>query len=514
MIKLIVFILLVTPAFVAAQVTTPSAAAKPSSAQATSEKKTEVYQTIADELLKNCEGSDKKIAVAGFSYSDGRDSRDGGVVAERITTELVKAKKFKVIERKEIEKVFEELKLQRSGAITPDSAKEIGKMLGADWLVVGTLTELPDKQLELNTRVVNVESTEILTASNDRIEKDWLDQYKKLLEEKNKTIEQNPKDVQAFYEQGIMYSDLGEYDNAIASFGIAININTTYSNAYFGRGNAYYHKYDYDNAIADYSKLIEIDPNQAVIYYLLRGLSYCGYNRHFDKAIEDYSKAISIDPKNATAYFDRGNAWYGQAFETYINYGTIDADSYGKAIEDYSRVIALDPNYTGIYSDRGGVYFKRREYDNAIKDFSTAISRDSKHATEYSDSGSAHANSEYDKVIKDFSKPTISFTGHWFDYNLRGASYDYEGEYDKAIEDFSKLITISPKDDTGYVQRGDVYVHKGEYDKAIVDYSKAIAINSLLAMKAYQGRAIAYRAKGESEKAEIDEKKYQSLSEK
>ena len=106
--------------------------------------KTNVYQTITSDLLKDCTGVDKKIAVAGFSYSDDRDSHDGGVVAERITTELVNAKKFKVIERKEIEKVFEELKLQRAGAIDPAFAKDIGKILGADWIVVGTLTELPD----------------------------------------------------------------------------------------------------------------------------------------------------------------------------------------------------------------------------------------------------------------------------------------------------------------------------------------------------------------------------------
>ena len=132
MTKIIISLLLIAPVF---------ASAAPAQAEA----KTNIYRTITDDLLKDCTGVNKTIAVAGFSYSDGRDSRDGGVVAERITTELVKLKKFKVIERKEIEKVFEELKLQRSGAIDSDSAKDIGKMLGADWVVVGTLTELPDK---------------------------------------------------------------------------------------------------------------------------------------------------------------------------------------------------------------------------------------------------------------------------------------------------------------------------------------------------------------------------------
>ena len=175
--RIIVLILLISPVFVWAK-----DASQPN-----------VYKTITSELLKDCTGEDKAVAVAGFSYSDGRDSHDGGVVAERITTELVKAKKFKVIERKEIEKVFEELKLHRSGAIDSDSAKEIGKMLGADWVVIGTLTELPDKQLELNARIAGVESGEIINAANTPIKKDWLDQYKKILEEQNRVIDTNLK---------------------------------------------------------------------------------------------------------------------------------------------------------------------------------------------------------------------------------------------------------------------------------------------------------------------------------
>lgn len=186
--KIIILILLAAPAVVGAQERTPVSGAKSPVAEDKTVKKPDTYQTIAVELLKDCEGVDKKIAVAGFSYSDGRDSKDSSVVSERITTNLVKAKKIKVIERKEIEKVFEELKLQRSGAINPDSAKEIGKMVGADWVVVGTLIELPDKQLELNARLVGVESGEIINAVNFHLKKDWVNQDKELLEGQNKSI--------------------------------------------------------------------------------------------------------------------------------------------------------------------------------------------------------------------------------------------------------------------------------------------------------------------------------------
>ena len=135
--------------------------------------KNSTYRQIVHELLKNCEGKDKAIAVAGFSYSDKRESRDGNVIVERFTTELVKIKKFKIIEREEIEKVFTELKLQESGAVETDSIQRAGKILGVDWMLLGTLTELEGRQIEINARLVSVESGEIINAYSGMIKKNW-----------------------------------------------------------------------------------------------------------------------------------------------------------------------------------------------------------------------------------------------------------------------------------------------------------------------------------------------------
>jgi curli biogenesis system outer membrane secretion channel CsgG len=132
------------------------------------------YGKLVRDLLKDC-GGDKKLAVGNFTYPDGRASGDGDVVSERLTTELVNMKKFRVTERREIEKVFDELKLQSSGAIGTDSVKSIGKLLGADWIILGTLTELSNKRIEINARLVGVESGEIINAVNAKVKKDWRD---------------------------------------------------------------------------------------------------------------------------------------------------------------------------------------------------------------------------------------------------------------------------------------------------------------------------------------------------
>jgi hypothetical protein len=137
-------------------------------------KNSDEYGPLITSLLRSYQGSEKTIAVAGFSYADGRVSTDGNIVAERFTTELISRGTLRVVERKQIEKVMGELKLQNAGSIDPESAKKVGLMLGADLLVLGGLVELPGKVLELNIRLASVESGEAVAAVTGRVRKDWV----------------------------------------------------------------------------------------------------------------------------------------------------------------------------------------------------------------------------------------------------------------------------------------------------------------------------------------------------
>ncbi|OGR81160.1 MAG: hypothetical protein A2X32_08510 [Elusimicrobia bacterium GWC2_64_44] len=132
------------------------------------------YGPIVTSLLKAYSGGGKTIAVAGFSYADGRASADGDIVSERFSTELINRGTLRVVERKEIEKILGELKLHNAGGISPESAKKVGRLLGADLLVIGGMVELPGKVLELNIRLASVESGEAVSAVTGRVQKDWV----------------------------------------------------------------------------------------------------------------------------------------------------------------------------------------------------------------------------------------------------------------------------------------------------------------------------------------------------
>lgn len=69
------------------------------------------------------------------------DDKVGEAAQDMFVTELVKSGKFKVIERERIDAIMKEKGLVLSGDIDPKTAIEIGKLLGAEYILVGSVTE-------------------------------------------------------------------------------------------------------------------------------------------------------------------------------------------------------------------------------------------------------------------------------------------------------------------------------------------------------------------------------------
>ncbi len=116
-----------------------------------------------------------KLAVLAFAYTSEKPSEGPVVVQERLTTLLAQNKKITLIERGLMKKVMEELKLQASGAIDEETVKKLGKMLGADAVVTGTLNDVKDDRTEVNARIVETETGKILCAASATVEKNWKD---------------------------------------------------------------------------------------------------------------------------------------------------------------------------------------------------------------------------------------------------------------------------------------------------------------------------------------------------
>ena len=119
----------------------------------------------------SAESKRTKIAVLDFQLQGMKqDSSDmGKIVAEWLITALVKEGRFDVIERRLLEKVLEEQKMGVSGLVDESSASKLGKVLGAKIVISGSVMQF-QKILEVNARIIEVESSSIIAAENVKSE--------------------------------------------------------------------------------------------------------------------------------------------------------------------------------------------------------------------------------------------------------------------------------------------------------------------------------------------------------
>ena len=89
----------------------------------------------------------KRVAVARFQDRSGAGYANiGDGVADMLATALVKTGSLMVLERQEMEKVAYEQQFSNSSMVTPETATQLGKTLGAELLVIGSVTEFGTKE--------------------------------------------------------------------------------------------------------------------------------------------------------------------------------------------------------------------------------------------------------------------------------------------------------------------------------------------------------------------------------
>jgi len=167
-----------------------------------------------------------------------------------------------------------------------------------------------------------------------------------------------------FYARGIAYTQLKNYDLAIADFTKAIALNPQRYISYLSRGLAYRDKEIYDRAIADFDKAIQLESNMASTDV---EQSKDDFHERYEKASGDIHKLIQTDPEPWFYWFGSG-AGYDKRGMAYLKKGDHD-----RAIADFTMFIQLNPDRAETYDHRGAAYGEKGDLDHAIADFDRAI---------------------------------------------------------------------------------------------------------------------------------------------
>jgi TolB-like protein len=107
------------------------------------------------------------IAVLDFVLQGaGYETEDmGKIVAEWLTTALVKVGRFRVIERRLLQQILGEQKLVMTGVVDQAVAAELGKLHGVKVIISGTVIRTANL-IEVNARIIDLESASIVAAES------------------------------------------------------------------------------------------------------------------------------------------------------------------------------------------------------------------------------------------------------------------------------------------------------------------------------------------------------------
>lgn len=217
------------------------------------------------------------------------------------------------------------------------------------------------------------------------------------------------KERYTFRDTGIQQLNSENYEEAIASFGQALELSKGMVDDFEldvlkYRAEAEYKAGDYDAAAHSYSILIDVDGEKPE-YLNNRCLSLVSAGKT-GQALEDFTKSYALDKKGPGS--EAALLALGAALE--------DQDRHDDAITLYNQALADGANNTEIYNRMGLCMMDEQNYDQAISCFEKGIS-----------AGEGDSLAEL--------------------YFNQAVAYEYKGEFSKALELFERYnVTYGPSE--------------------------------------------------------------------
>lgn len=126
---------------------------------------------LASQIAKSMtEQRKSKIAVIEFTDLRGNVTDFGRFLAEKLITKLFATGKFQVMERAKLKKALEEQRFGLTGMVDDETAARLGKILGVEAIVIGTVTDL-GSNVDVNSRLIGTETGAVFAVASTQFEK-------------------------------------------------------------------------------------------------------------------------------------------------------------------------------------------------------------------------------------------------------------------------------------------------------------------------------------------------------
>lgn len=219
------------------------------------------------------------------------------------------------------------------------------------------------------------------------------------------------------------------------------------------QGNAYYDQGQFEEAVAEFEEALQLDPDDAETHYNL-GLAYEALGK-IDEAIAEYQEAIRLDPDLAEAHNGLGNAYSDQ--------GRLD-----EAIAEYEEAIRLDPDLADAHFNLGHAFMDQGEYEKALTAYQKAVRLEPDDAETRHNVGVAYAKlGLIDEAIAAWEEAIEVNPDFVETHYTLGLAYSSQDMFEQAAAQMEEVIRLDPERAAAHKHLGIAYYGLGKVDEAI-----------------------------------------------
>ena len=276
-----------------------------------------------------------------------------------------------------------------------------------------------------------------------------------------------------YFRLGVIYDHQGNHKQALETWNIGLQYDSTHAFTLFIRGQHYLHRKQYQEAIADFSLCAQYDNPKPHCNQLFLGMAYMGL-KDWTSAVIAFSWCLQYCPSYTEAFFFRARA--------YINLRQRD-----NALRDFDKLVQTTPkNAVKIYYELAELLFDLEEWQNTVDTCNIIMKYDPSYADAYYLRALAYRRLHNDKqALIDLHQTVKLQPKHaWAYYVLGNLFYEFNQRKD-ALKCYDRAIENNPKNANAYYYRSVIYHEMGKIKQAKSDYQTAVHLDPQIARSRY-----------------------------
>lgn len=303
-------------------------------------------------------------------------------------------REIRLVDRNRINASVKEMELSGGGFVDEDVSIEAGKMVGAQFIVTGSVACVGPKTALITAKLIKVETSELATITTtgpikelykslpDSTAGKLFHAFKRLVNtepqpatadpqpEKPGPVSSRPDEKRARPASDCpSVSRLGNEKPSIevpepppTPAGNVVSANSASATVNFYLGVDELKKGNHRQAISAFKEAVQLDPEFARAYVNL-GVAHL-YQRQYDRAREYFTKSLGIFPESELAHYNLG----------LVHAHTGDLNG---AIAEFRMAIQINPDNCETHIELGKTFYKLKDFDRAAEQYRKALAIDS-----------------------------------------------------------------------------------------------------------------------------------------